>query len=301
MDRRSAAISLAAAAVSAMIAAGGSAAAGRKPERPKTPRAARPSFVETDDGASLFYNDWGAGQPVLFTHAWGLNADIWEYQLTELADQGVRCVAYDRRGHGRSTDPGHGYNYDRLADDLATVIGRLDLKDVTLVGYSMGSGEAVRYLRRHGSARVTRLVMVSTLAPQPDSSFFDAFIAGLKKDRPAFFAGGVASFTGGHPAVSPAMTEWVIAQFMRASPKATIECMRAIARSDFRADMRAVTVPTLIVHGDKDQVNPLEHTAKKTAELIPGCALKVYEGAPHGLVITHRDRLARDILAFGHG
>ena len=125
-------------------------------------------------------------------------------------------------------------------------------------------------------------------------------IAALKQDRPAFFANGVTAFTGGHAAVSPAMTEWVIAQFMRASPKGTIDCMRAISRGDLRADMRAVTVPTLIVHGDKDRVNPLE-TAKKVAELIPGCALKVYEEAPHGLVITHRDRLAQDILAFARG
>jgi pimeloyl-ACP methyl ester carboxylesterase len=237
---------------------------------------------------------------VLFTHAWGLNADIWEYQLTELADEGLRCIAYDRRGHGRSTDPGRGYDYDRLADDLAAVIDRLDLNDVTLVGYSMGNGEAVRYLSRHGSARIARLVMVSTIPPQSDTNF-DALIAGLKQDRPAFFAKGVVGFTGGHPAVSPAMTKWVIAQFMRSSPKATIDCMRAISRGDFRADMRAITMPTLIVHGDKDQVNPLDTTAKKVAELIPGSALKVYEEAPHGLVITHRDRLAKEILAFARG
>jgi pimeloyl-ACP methyl ester carboxylesterase len=259
----------------------------------------RPSFVETDDGASLFYVDWGAGKPVLFTHAWGLNGDIWEYQLTELVDRGLRCIAYDRRGHGRSTDPGRGYDFDRLADDLAAVINQLDLNDVTLVGFSMGNGEALRYLQRHGSARIARLLMVSTIRPQSDSDF-SAFIAGLKQDRPAFFANGVTAFTGGHSAVSPAMTEWVIAQFMRASPKGTIECMRSLSRGDFRADMRAVAVPTLIVHGDKDQVNPPEN-AKKAAELIPGCELKLYEGAPHGLVVTHRDRLAQDILAFARG
>jgi pimeloyl-ACP methyl ester carboxylesterase len=164
----------------------------------------RPSFVETDDGASLFYVDWGAGKPVLFTHAWGLNADIWEYQLTELVDQGLRCIAYDRRGHGRSTDPGRGYDYDRLADDLAALINQLDLNDVTLVGFSMGNGEAVRYLQRHGSARIARLVMVSTIPPQSESSRFNAMIAGLKQDRPALFASGVTAFTGGHAAVSPA-------------------------------------------------------------------------------------------------
>lgn len=294
MDRRSATTSVAAAAVAAFAIAGG------RPAGARTRGAARSSFVETADGASLFHVDWGTGKPVLFTHAWGLNADIWEYQLVELADQGLRCVAYDRRGHGRSSDPGRGYDYDRLADDLAAVIDQLDLTDVTLVAHSMGNGEAVRYLRRHGSARVARLVMLSTIPPQ-SSSDFSALIAGLKQDRPAFFATSVTAFTGGHPAVSPAMTEWVVAQFMRASPKGTIDCMRAIAGGDFRADMRAVTVPTLIAHGDKDLVNPFDTTARKVAELIAGATLKVYEGAPHGLVITHRDRLARDILAFARG
>ena len=294
MDRRSAATSIAAVAAAALVTAGG------RPAEAKTPGTTRPSFIETEDGASLFHVDWGTGKPVVFTHAWGLNADIWEYQLLELADQGLRCVAYDRRGHGRSSDPGRGYAYDRLADDLAAVIDQLDLRDVTLVAHSMGNGEAVRYLKRHGSARIARLVMLSTVPPQSTSNF-GPLIAGLKQDRPAFLAKGVIAFTGGHPAVSPAMTEWIVAQFMRASPKATIDCMRAIAGGDFRSDLRAVTVPTLIAHGDKDVVNPLDTTARKVAELIPGAALKVYEGAPHGLVITHRDRLAQEILAFARG
>jgi non-heme chloroperoxidase len=293
MDRRTATTSLAAAAVAALVT-------GSRSTEAQSPGRARPSFIETDDGASLFHVDWGTGKPVLFTHAWGLNADIWEYQLVELVDQGLRCVAYDRRGHGRSSDPGRGYDYDRLADDLAAIINQLDLTDVTLVAHSMGNGEAVRYLRRHGSARIARLMMLSTIPPQSTSDF-SPLIAGLKQDRPAFFAKGVAAFTGGHPAVSPAMTEWIIAQFMRASPKGTIACMHSIARGDFRADMRAVTVPTLIAHGDKDMVNPLDTTAQKVAELIPGATLKVYEGAPHGLVITHRDRLTQDILAFARG
>ena len=262
MDRRTATTSLAAAAVAALVT-------GSRPTEAQNPGRARPSFIETDDGASLFHVDWGTGKPVLFTHAWGLNADIWEYQLVELVDQGLRCVAYDRRGHGR-------------------------------VAHSMGNGEAVRYLRRHGGARIARLVMLSTIPPQSTSDF-SPLIAGLKQDRPAFFAKGVAAFTGGHPAVSPALTEGIIPQVMRASPQGTIACMHRIARGDFRADMRAVTVPTLIAHGDKDMVNPLDTTAQKVAELIPGSTLKVYEGAPHGLVITHRDRLARDILAFARG
>lgn len=292
MDRRSATTSLLAAA--ALVAAGSSAAKARQPQ------ATRPPFIETDDGASLFYLDWGSGKPVVFTHAWGLSADIWEYQLVALAEQGLRCVAYDRRGHGRSSDPGRGYDYDRLADDLAAVIDRLDLKDVTLVGFSMGNGEAIRYLRRHGSARVARLVMVSTVSPQSGGDF-GPFIAALKQDRPAFFAKGVAAFTGNHPAISPDMTKWVLGEFMRASPKAVIDCMHAIGRGDFREDMRAVTVPTLIVHGDKDVVNPLDRTARPVAQLIPGAVLKLYEEGPHGLVISHRGRLTRDILAFARG
>jgi pimeloyl-ACP methyl ester carboxylesterase len=288
MDRRSA---LAAVAATALIGA-----AAAKAES-KSTGGGRPSFVETDDGASLFHLDWGSGKPLVFCHPWALNADIWEYQLTELVDQGLRCVAYDRRGHGRSSDPGRGYDYDRLADDLAAVIERLDLRDVTLVGYSMGNGEAIRYLSRRGGSRVARLVMVSTVPPQARGTF-DPFIAALKQDRPTFFAKGVMAFTNGHPAVSPAMTEWVIAQFMRSSPKAVIDCLRAISVGNFEAELRAVKVPTLVVHGDKDQVNPLERTGKKVAELIPNATLKVYEEGPHGLAVTHRDRLAKDILAF---
>ena len=193
MDRRTATTSLAAGAVAALVGGG-------RPTEAQNPGRARPSSIETDDGASLFHVDWGTGRPVLFTHAWGLNADIWEHQLVELVDQGLRCVAYDRRGHGRSSDPGRGYDYDRLADDLAAVINQLDLTDVTLVAHSMGNGEAVRYLRRHGSARIARLVMLSTIPPQSTSDF-SPLIAGLKQDRPAFFAKGVAAFTGSHPAV----------------------------------------------------------------------------------------------------
>src|SRR5512138_1914074 len=174
MNRRGA---LAAAGIAAL------AAAANRPANAATPEARRPSFVDTDDGASLFYTDWGTGKPVLFTHPWGLSAEIWEYQLTELVDEGLRRVAYDRRGHGRSSDPGRGYDYDRLADDLAAIIDRLDLHDVTLVGFSMGNGEAVRYLSRHGSSRIARLVMVSTIPPQASGNY-DAFISALKQDRP---------------------------------------------------------------------------------------------------------------------
>lgn len=283
-----------------MVMAAGGEAVGVKPERSAVLSAAPPriSYIETSDGASLFYNDWGAGRPVVFSHAWGLNADIWEYQLTELTDQGLRCIAYDRRGHGRSSDPGRGYDYDTLSDDLAAIIERLDLADVTLVGFSMGSGEVARYLSRHGSSRIARIVLVGAMAPKPDGGLFPGFIPGLKKDRPAFLAGGVPLFIGSDTTVSPAMSQWVLAQFLRASPKAMIECMRAISASDLRADFGAIKLPTLMIHGGNDQVSPLDKTGKLTAAAIPGCELRVYENAPHGLVITHRDRLTKDMLAF---
>jgi pimeloyl-ACP methyl ester carboxylesterase len=299
MDRRTVVKSAAAAGAGAVMMAAGGEAIGVRPARSATPSASPPrhSTIETSD-ASLFYNDWGTGKPVVFSHAWGLNSDIWEYQLTELTDQGLRCIAYDRRGHGRSSDPGRGYDYDTLSDDLAAIIERLDLTEVTLVGFSMGSGEVARYLMRHGSSRVARTVLVSAMPPKPDGGLLPGFIAGLKKDRPAFLAAGVAMFTGSESAASPAMSQWVLTQFLRASPKAMIECMRAISASDLRADFGALKLPTLVIHGAGDLVNPLDKTAKLTAAAIPGCELRVYENAPHGLVITHRDRLTKDLLAF---
>jgi non-heme chloroperoxidase len=300
MDRRTVVKSAATTGAAAvMMAAGGEAVDVRAAKSAALPAASpRYSYVETSDGTSLFYNDWGTGKPVVFSHAWGLNADIWEHQLTELTDQGLRCIAYDRRGHGRSSDPGRGYDYDTLSDDLAAIIERLDLAEVTLVGFSMGSGEVARYLSRHGSSRIARTVLVSVMSPKPDGGLFPGFIAGLKKDRPAFLAGGVPMFIGGESSASPAMSQWILTQFLRASPKATIECMRAISASDLRADFAALKLPTLIIHGAGDQVNPLDKTAKLTAAIIPGCELRVYENAPHGLVITHRDRFTNDLLAF---
>jgi non-heme chloroperoxidase len=303
MDRRSVVKSAAVAGAGAVMLASGGEAVGVRAAQSAALSAApqRRSFVETRDGASLFYNDWGSGKPIVFSHAWGLNADIWEYQLTELCDQGFRCIAYDRRGHGRSSDPGRGYDYDTLSDDLAAIIERLDLTEVTLVGFSMGSGEVARYLSRHGAARIARTVLVSVVALKPNAALFPGFIAALKQDRPAFFTAGVSSFTGSASTVSPAMSQWVLAQFLRASPKAVIECMRAISASDLEADFEALKLPTLVIHGGSDQVNPLDKTAKLTAAAIPGAELRIYPDAPHGLVITHRDRLTKDLLAFVTG
>ncbi|MBC7977325.1 MAG: alpha/beta hydrolase [Myxococcales bacterium] len=265
------------------------------------------TFVETRDGARLFHLDWGHGKPVVFLHAWALNADLWEYQMTELADRGLRAIAYDRRGHGRSSDPGRGYDFDRLADDLATVLDTLDLHEVTLVGHSMGSGEIARYLTRHGGRRIARTVLVSAITPlvarRPDypqgtdPRAYEAIIAALKADRPAALTGGVGLFTGSRT-VSPAMTQWLADQFLRSSASAVIGCMRAIAAADFRADLRAFTMPTLIVHGDADLLNPIDLTGRPTASAIPGSRLEIYAGGPHGLPLTDKERFTQELFAF---
>jgi pimeloyl-ACP methyl ester carboxylesterase len=265
-------------------------------------------FIEARDGTRLFHIDWGTGKPVVFSHAWGLNADLWEYQMTELTDRGLRCVAYDRRGHGRSADPGHGYDFDTLADDLAALLDGLDLREVTLVGHSMGGGEIARYLTRHGTARVARAVLISSVTPVvgkkadypegTDRQAIEAFVAALRKDRPATVTAGLPLFTGAHREVSPAMSQWLVHQFLRASPKAMIECQRAVAEADFRPDMRAFTVPTLIVHGDDDQVSSLDKQGRATAAAIPGSELRIYPGGPHGATITDKERFTQDLLAF---
>jgi pimeloyl-ACP methyl ester carboxylesterase len=281
----------------ALAAASGRSAGAQAIPRPKQTRFG--PFVEAGDGTKLFYRDWGDGMPVVLCHPWGLNADIWEYQLTDLSERGFRCVAYDRRGHGRSEDPGHGYDYDTLAADLGAVIEQLDLRNITLVGYSMGSGEVARYVSRSGKDRVSRVVLVSSVEPVTTNPvMFDNFVAGLKKDRPAFLAEGLPLFLGKDSAISPAMSQWVLDQFLLSSPKAVIECVRAIATGDHRRDLGALTMPTLIIQGDKDEINPLELTGRKLAEAISGSQLKVYEGAPHGIVLTHRDRFTHDLLSF---
>ncbi len=238
----------------------------------------------------------------MFCHPWGLNADIWEYQLNELTEQGLRCISYDRRGHGRSEDPGRGYDFDTLAGDLAALIQKLDLRDITLVGYSMGSGEIIRYVSRHGAGRVARILLTSPSPPAPGSrEISDSIVAALKKDRPAFLAAGLPLFLGEPTPVSPAMGQWVLDMFLRSSPYASIECTRNIATVDQRAHLGAIKVPTLIIQGDNDKVCPLELTGRKLAEAISGSELRIYDGAPHGIVLTHRDRFTHDLLGFVRG
>jgi non-heme chloroperoxidase len=268
-------------------------------------------YMETNDHTRLFYRDWGAGPAVLFVHGWAVGADIWEYQMTPLSCQGLRCIAYDQRGCGRSDDPGRGFDYNTLADDLAAVINQLDLHDITLVSHSMGGGVVARYLTRYGAGRIARTVLVATTTPfllktedNPEGieqSVFDTIAARLLEDRPGYYAEIAPGFFGvGQPecSVSPEKVQWGVNLAMQASPKATVELVHTNSQSDQRAEMQAFTMPTLIIHGDSDQGNPVELTGQKTAQLIPGSRLMVYEGGPHGLFITHKDRFNADLRAF---
>ena len=268
-------------------------------------------FIKTGDGTHLFYKDWGSGPPVVLIHGWPLDADMWEYQAPTLAHAGFRVVAYDRRGFGRSDQPWMGYDYNTLADDLKAVIDTLDLKSVSLVGFSMGGGEIARYMSRAGGANVSKAVLVSAVTPfmmktadNPegvDRGIFDGMIAGLKKDRPHFLANFSKGFFGVGMLSSPASSEliqWCGNLAMLASPKATVDCVTAFGETDFRPDMAAFNVPTLVIHGDGDQTVPFESSGKRAAAMIAGAELKVYDGAPHAVPFTHAERLTQDLLAF---
>jgi pimeloyl-ACP methyl ester carboxylesterase len=271
-------------------------------------------FAGTDDQTSLYYTDWGTGSPVVFIHGWCVGSGMWEYQTTFLADHGLRCIAYDSRGCGRSSQPDHGYDHDTFADDLATLIETLDLHDVTLVAHSMGANYVTRYLSQHGGERVARVALVAPTTPfllktgdNPDGldkELYDSLIAGLRADRPHFAAISAPSFLSGDRGsgvVSPEMLQWLVDLFMQASPKATIDMVPLMAETDFRPEMDAFTMPTLIVHGDCDTSAPLELSGRKTAAAIVGSELRIYKGAAHGLFITHKDRLNADLLAFVYG
>ncbi len=268
-------------------------------------------YLETDDGTRLHSVDWGDGPTMVFSHGWAVGADMWEYQLVPLSDAGFRCVAFDRRGCGRSDQPGHGYDFDTLADDLATVLTQLDLTDVTFVAHSMAAGELTRYLVRHGAGRIARVALVAPTTPclrrypdNPagiDAEVQEATFAGLSEDRPAWLSMGARLFFGADRpggGVSEAMVDWGISLALRASAKATIEMVRTFTVADLRPDMGAFTMPTLVIHGDADQIAPIELTGVPTAAAIPNSELRIYEGASHGLFVTDRERLNADLVAF---
>lgn len=268
-------------------------------------------YVSTDSGTSLFVRDWGEGEPVLFCAAWALSSAAWQYQMTSVVDSGRRAIAYDRRGHGRSDDPGGPYDYDTLADDLRDVIEHLDLRNVTLVAHSMGSGDAVRYLTRYGDSRVTRLVLLAPTLPfvlqTPDNEFgvpavyFAEQRAEWARDFGRWIDDNEGPYFGdGLPGcdVSPLLRQWTKADMLATSLQAAIEFNREAVATDFRRELTELAVPTLVIHGDSDASAPFALTGSRAAALIPDCDLLVYPNAPHALYLTHRAQVNGDILAF---
>jgi pimeloyl-ACP methyl ester carboxylesterase len=270
--------------------------------------------IETTDRTRLFYVDGGAGKPAVFLASAWLSSRMWEFQLPYLIDQGVRCIACDRRGHGRSDWTWVGYDYDTLADDLAALLEQLDLRDVTLVGHSAGGGEAVRYLTRHGAGRIERIVLVSATTPFPmktpdnphgmERALMEADMAVRTADRPKWFADNATGFFGlGLPgvSVSPEFVEFMIRQCLDCSTQATAAFFLTGFVTDLRPDLRDISVPTLIIHGDRDVQAPISICGQETAKLVPNSTLVVYENAAHGLFVTHANRLNADLLAFTRG
>lgn len=272
------------------------------------------STITTADGVQLYYKDWGPknGPVVTFSHGWPLSSDSWESQMLFLASQGYRVVAHDRRGHGRSSQPWDGNDMDHYADDLATVINTLDLKDVTLVGFSTGGGEVARYIGRHGTKRVNKAVLVSAVPPMmlktadnPNGlplEVFDGIRKGQLDNRSQLYrdlaSGPFYGFNRPGAKVSQGLIDSWFAQGMQAGHKSTYDSIAAFSATDFRGDLKKFDIPTLVIHGGDDQIVPIDISGKASAALIKGAKLIVYPGAPHGLTDTHKDRVNQDLLDF---
>jgi non-heme chloroperoxidase len=269
------------------------------------------NMITTKDGTSIFYKDWGMGPTVVFSHGWPLNADAWDAQMLFLGQRGYRVVAHDRRGHGRSEQTWTGNDYDTFADDFADLLENLGLKDVTLVGHSMGGGEVARYIGRHGNKRVKKAVIIGGIPPvmlksdkNPGGlpiSVFDGLRAGLVADRSQFYKDVSMPFYGynkPNAKVSQGVSDSFWRQGMQSSVVASYECIKAFSETDFTEDLKKIEVPTLIIHGDADQIVPIDDSAILSAKIVKNATLKVIPGAPHGLCTTHADQINADLLAF---
>jgi non-heme chloroperoxidase len=258
-------------------------------------------FIEANDGTALFCRDWGSGKPMMFIAPWAMNSRWWELQMFRLTEQGMRCVAFDRRGHGRSGQPDRGCDFDTLADDLAAVMEQLQLEDVTLVGHSMGCGEVVHYLSRHNASRVARAVLIGTITPGgTDKSVFEKGRTAMINDPHGVFTRNAAAFFGAtkNPVSEETLRWWTRMIIDECNLKIALDLFRVFTATDFRPQLSTIRVPTLLIHGDSDTSTPLEFTAKRTAPLIAGSRLNIYENAAHGLPFTHAERLVADLLAF---
>jgi len=264
--------------------------------------------ITTSDNVAIAYTDWGSGQPIVFAHSWALNGDAWDYIVTDLLDGDLRCITYDRRGHGRSDRVGTGYEFDRLAADLAELIQCLDLRDVILVGHSMGCGEITRYLTNHGDERIAKVVFMAPLLPfllQTDDNpmgvpreYIDMSANVLRDDVPKWCEDNALPFFGVSPTVSIGMTDWVSRQIVSTPVKVLQDTLLLGGTTDFREELARIAKPALILHGDADASTPLEITGRPTAAILPDSELVVYNGAGHGLYVTHHREIAAEIVRF---
>ena len=267
--------------------------------------------ISTKDGTKIFYKDWGKGQPVVFSHGWPLNADAWDDQLYLFATNGYRAIAHDRRGHGRSTQTSSGNDMDTYADDLAALVKELDLKDAIHIGHSTGGGEVAHYIGRHGSKRVAKAILVDAVPPglvktakNPDGmpiEIFDNIRAGLKADISQFWKDFSIPFFGANrpgSKVSKGVLDAFWLQSMQAGFIAAYECVKAFSETDFTEDLKKFDIPTLVIHGDDDQIVPINVAGLRTAKMVKGATLKIYKGAPHGLMATNKEQFNADLLEF---
>ena len=270
-----------------------------------------PPTITTADGTVIYFKDWGSGQPVVFSHGWPLSADAWDEQLNFVAANGFRGVAYDRRGHGRSSQPWGGNDMDTYAEDLAQLIDQLDLHDVVLVGHSAGGGDITRYIGRHGTSRVAKAVLVDAIPPlmlktdaNPDGvpiEVFDEIRASVLSDRSQFYEDLSLPFYGGNregSTLSQGVRDAFWLMSMQAGLKGAYDNIKAFSETDFSEDLQRFDIPTLIIHGEDDQNVPIANSALKSSKIVPNAELKIYPGAPHGLTVTHRDQFNADLLAF---
>jgi non-heme chloroperoxidase len=269
------------------------------------------STFTTQDGTSIYYKDWGTGRPVVFSHGWPLTADAWDAQMLFLGANGYRVIAHDRRGHGRSQQTWDGNTMDQYADDLAELIETLDLRGAILVGHSTGGGEVARYIGRHGTSRLAKAVLIGAVPPlmlktegNPEGlpiHVFDGIRAGVHDDRSGFFEGLAVSFFGyNRPGakVSQGVIDSFWLQGMLGSIRGLYECIKEFSETDFTSDLQKIDVPTLLIHGDDDQIVPIVAASAKTVEIVPDARLKVYKGAPHGLCVTRADEVNADLLDY---